>query len=351
MDPVTQGTLGAALPQSLARAERTGLAMLCGIAGGMAPDLDVLIRSSDDPLLFLEYHRQFTHSLVFIPLGALLVTFTLWAVFGRRRSWAFREIYVFTVLGYATHALLDACTSYGTLLFWPFSDQRFAWNNVSIIDPLLTLPLIALIILSRLRRRRWPAVLGMLWVVSYLSAGVVARDAAENVGRQIALSRGHDPLVVEAKPSFANLVLWKTIYRQGDDYYVDAVRLGSEPVIYSGSTVPALDLRRDLPWLQTNSLQARDVERFRWFSMDYLAVDPRYPDRVMDIRYSMLPNEIRPLWSIQLDPQSQDSEHVHYRVSRERGSDTFQRLWRMIKGLPVTASPPGLLDVHLPAND
>lgn len=335
MDPVSQGALGAALPQSLARAERTGLAMLCGIAGGMAPDLDVLIRSTDDPLLFLEYHRQFTHSLVFIPVGALMVAFTLWAVFGRRRAWSFRETYVFTFLGYATHALLDACTSYGTLLFWPFSDQRFAWNNVSIIDPILTLPLIGLIILSRLRRRRWPAALGMLWVVAYLSAGVLARDAAEDVGREIARSRGHDPLVVEAKPSFANLVLWKTIYRQGDDYFVDAVRLGREPVIYPGSTVPALDLRRDLPWLRANSLQARDVERFRWFSMDYLALDPRFPDQVIDIRYSMLPNEILPLWSIQLNEGAQDSQHVRYRVSRERGSDTVQRLWRMIRGLPL----------------
>ncbi|WP_256927785.1 hypothetical protein, partial [Vibrio parahaemolyticus] len=26
-----------------------------GVASGMAPDLDVLIRSSSDPLLFLEY--------------------------------------------------------------------------------------------------------------------------------------------------------------------------------------------------------------------------------------------------------------------------------------------------------
>ena len=39
----------------------------------MAPDLDVLFQSPTDPILFLEFHRQFTHSLVFIPIGALLV--------------------------------------------------------------------------------------------------------------------------------------------------------------------------------------------------------------------------------------------------------------------------------------
>src|SRR5690606_29471703 len=44
-----------------------------GALGGMAPDLDVIIRSASDPLLALEYHRHFTHSLAFIPIGGLLV--------------------------------------------------------------------------------------------------------------------------------------------------------------------------------------------------------------------------------------------------------------------------------------
>jgi hypothetical protein len=88
MDPLTQGTLGAALPQATAGRARMGLATLAGFAGGMAPDLDVLIRSSEDPLLFLEYHRQFTHSLVFIPVGAAVVAALLWAGWGWRRRLA-----------------------------------------------------------------------------------------------------------------------------------------------------------------------------------------------------------------------------------------------------------------------
>ncbi|MDP5070197.1 MAG: metal-dependent hydrolase [Congregibacter sp.] len=337
MDPVTQGALGAALPQSLARSQNMGLAMLCGIAGGMAPDLDVVIRSSTDPLLFLEYHRQFTHSLVFIPFGAAIVALTVWI--GARwvtGAWSpFREMYLFTLLGYATHGLLDACTSYGTLLFWPFSDQRFAWNNVSIIDPLLSLPLLLLIAISRWRRRRLPAILGLLWVVGYLLLGVVARDAAQDAGRQLAQARGHAPAIVEAKPSFANLLLWKTIYQDGDHYYVDAVRLAKEPIVYQGQSLPMLDLHRDFPWLDPESLQAQDVERFRWFSMGYVAADPRFANRIIDIRYSLLPNEIKPLWSIQLNPHTQNTEHVGYEISRERAPDSVARLWSMLRGYPL----------------
>ncbi len=70
MDPVTQGALGAALPQATTNKTRVGIAGVLGFVSGMAADLDVLIRSETDPLMFLEYHRQFTHALIFIPVGA-----------------------------------------------------------------------------------------------------------------------------------------------------------------------------------------------------------------------------------------------------------------------------------------
>ncbi len=70
MDPISQGAAGAILPQTFASVEKTRVYVLLGALAGMAPDLDVLIRSPTDPLLFLEYHRQFTHALLFVPIGA-----------------------------------------------------------------------------------------------------------------------------------------------------------------------------------------------------------------------------------------------------------------------------------------
>ncbi|MEL7046647.1 MAG: metal-dependent hydrolase [Pseudomonadota bacterium] len=332
MDPLTQGALGASLPQSVARRSDMALAALAGILAGMAPDLDVLIRSSEDPLLFLEYHRQFTHSLFFIPFGAAIVAGLLWLLFGRRRHWHFLQVYGFCFLGYATHALLDACTTYGTQLLWPFSSRRFAWNNVSVIDPLVTLPLLLLVGAAFRTGRALYARIALLWVVAYLCLGVLARDAAQELGRQVAAGRGHTPVAVEAKPSFANIMLWKTVYLEGDRYYVDALRLGFEPRLYPGDSVAALDLDRDFPWLRQTSLQANDVERFRWFSMGYLARDPEYPERVMDLRFSLLPDQIRPLWSIELDPQAQDERHVSYVTDREVGAAPWGRLWAMLRG-------------------
>ena len=75
MDPLTQGLIGASAPQLLtSKCRSIAWAGCFGLIAGMAPDLDVLIRSSSDPLLFLEYHRQFTHSIIFIPIGGLLIS-------------------------------------------------------------------------------------------------------------------------------------------------------------------------------------------------------------------------------------------------------------------------------------
>ena len=79
MDPLSHGVFGASVAHFSAKnPSKLRWALLVGFLAGIAPDLDVLIRSAEDPLLFLEYHRQFTHSLFFIPIGALLCTLALY---------------------------------------------------------------------------------------------------------------------------------------------------------------------------------------------------------------------------------------------------------------------------------
>jgi inner membrane protein len=333
MDPLTQGVLGAALPQATAaRGKLAAGAGVLGFLAGMAADLDVLIRSSNDPLLFLEYHRQFTHSLVFIPAGGLLCALVLHGLLGRRRGLRFRQSWLFCTLGYATHALLDACTTYGTMLFWPFSDARVAWNTISIIDPLFTLPLLLAVVFAGRRGRPLFARLGLLWACGYMALGLWQRNEAVDMGYALAANRGHQPLRLEAKPSFANILVWKTVYETDERYYVDAVRAGLAPRVFVGNSVKKLDIPRDLPWLDRDSQQARDVERFRWFSNGYIARDPKYPDRVIDIRYSIVPNELAPLWSIELRRGARVDEHAHYLVHRDAGGNRAALMWRMLSG-------------------
>ena len=84
MDPLTQGALGAALPLATRRGKPAGVAAGCGFLAGLAPDLDIVLRDPEDTLLFLEFHRQFTHALIFIPVGSAIVA---GALFGLARRW------------------------------------------------------------------------------------------------------------------------------------------------------------------------------------------------------------------------------------------------------------------------
>lgn len=328
MDPITQGTLGATLSESFADKHKIKAATLLGCLGGLAPDIDVLFQSPTDPLLFLEFHRQFTHSLIFIPVGALLCALVAWRV--ARKHLSFRETWLFCFLGYATHGLLDACTTYGTQLFWPFSDARIAWNTISIIDPLFTFPLLALVIFGAVKRNPLYGRLALIWVVIYLSFGLIQRDRAIEAGRELATSRGHTPLRLAAKPGFANLVLWKVVYETEDYFYVDAVRVAWSEKIFPGDKIEKLDTGRHFPWLDPGSQQARDIERFRWFSNNYLAVDKNFPDRVIDIRYSVLPNKINALWAIDLDPGADSKAHVQFTTSRNTSEGDLRQLLDML---------------------
>ena len=330
MDPLSQATLGAAAAQSLIKKSDLARIGLIGALAGMAPDLDVLIQSSTDPLLQLEYHRQFTHSLVFIPVGALLCAVAFWPFMQRHMS--FKAIWLTALAGYATHGLLDACTTYGTLLLWPFSDTRIAWNTISVIDPVFTLPLLGFVIAAGVKKSQFIGRLGMAWVALYLSIGVIQEERAMAAGEALAADRGHAPDVVSAKPSFGNLLLWKTVYEYDDHFWVDAVRAGGDVTIIEGDHVARLNLQSSFPWLSTDSQQARDVERFRWFSNDYLAVDRDDPLLIVDMRYSHLPNEIKGLWGIRLDPNASTDQHVTWVARRSADSERFEQLWAMLQG-------------------
>ncbi len=331
MDPISQGVLGAVFAQTRSQKKDLGKAAVIGALAAMTPDLDVLIKSSIDPLLALDYHRHFTHSLFFIPFGALLCSLVLYPLFGRRWGVSFWQTLTWATIGYATHALLDACTSYGTLLLWPFSNYRVAWDIVSIIDPLFTIPLIIFAVMASIQQRSRLAVCAVSWVFVYLGIGVIQHERAIDVGRELAASRGHEVIRLEVKPSFANLVVWKSIYETPDRFYVDGVRPGfGQDKIWEGESIAKLNAARDFPWLDADTQQAKDIERFRWFSADYLALDPLNSQRIVDIRYSMLPNEITPIWGIELSALAHPEQHIVYTVTRKSSEDVLDEFLAMI---------------------
>ena len=182
MDPITQGAFGASFSQSFSKKNHILWAGLLGFLSGMTPDLDVFIRSDTDPLLFLEYHRQFTHSLIFIPIGGFICAIVFYYLFARRKQLSFKTTYLYCTLGYASHGLLDSFTSYGTQLFWPFSNLRISFDTISIIDPLFSVPLIILLFVAVLRKNPRYAQLGIAWFLIIQLFGLFQNQRASEAG-------------------------------------------------------------------------------------------------------------------------------------------------------------------------
>ncbi|MFY7958957.1 MAG: metal-dependent hydrolase [Elsteraceae bacterium] len=329
MDPITQGALGAAFPAASASARQTRVAAAVGFVAGMAADLDVLIRSQTDSLLFLEYHRQFTHSLIFIPVGGFLAAAVFFICLRRWLSIGFGRLWLFSALGYGTHGLLDAMTSYGTQLFWPFSDQRISFSVVSVVDPLVTLPLLGFLAVAVLRKRPGWARLGVAWAACYLAVGVYQHQAAKALAEDLARRRGHVALRLEVKPTFANLIVWRSIYEADGRFYVDGVRPGFALPIVEGQSIAKLDVARALPWLDPRSQQARDIDRFSRFSDGFVAQASGGDARIIDVRYAFLPTEIAPLWSIRLDQTASPTAHVRFETHRGDAGGNLRALMAM----------------------
>ena len=329
MDPLSQGTVGAAFAQSTANKNNIFKIGAIGFLAGLVPDLDVLIQSSTDPILFLEYHRQFTHSLFFIPFGSLFIALLIFPLV--KSSMSLKTVYLASLLGYATHGLLDACTSYGTQLFWPFSNQRVTWNNISIVDPLFTIPILILVGTAIKTKKKIFSFFSIGWITFYLSLGFVQYERALSAAIELANERGHNAERLTLKPSFGNLILWKSIYQHQETFYVDAIRTARSSTWCLGESIRAFDYQYHLPNLDKESQQKNDIERFRWFSQDYLGYD-KEKNIVTDIRYSMIPNQIAPMWGLVIDDQRDINEHAIWWTSRSLDQSQLDLFKDMLKG-------------------
>ena len=330
MDPLSQGVVGVVAAQQTANRKHLLIASVLGFFAGMSADLDIFIKSSQDPLFSLEFHRQFTHSILFMPFGGLICALFFYYLFLQKKDISFKQTYIYSTLGYATHGLLDACTTYGTQLFWPFTNDRIAWNTISIIDPLFTLPILFLILFAVIKNNKKYSYVALSWVLIYSSLGFIQKDRAIETGKKLAQSRGHEVINIEAKPSFANIIVWKTIYTTQTHYYIDAVRAGLNTRVIEGVKIGKFNIQKSFPWLDPQSQQAKDIERFRWFSNGYIAISHNNPNHIIDIRYSMLPNEGHGLWGIELNPDGDNQVYIKRIFNRRSDMSTYIKLWNMI---------------------
>lgn len=331
MDPLTHVLLGAnlsylAFGRSLGRA-----AAAVGGLAAFAPDADVFIQSASDPLLAVEYHRGFTHALAFAPVGAALVA-ALWLVSPAWRSRRWLVLWAAGTLAYLSHMLLDAATTYGTQLFWPFSKHRTGWDVIAIIDPPFTLVLLAGLLLALVRQRLRPALITLTLCAGYIAWGSIQHSRATAAQQAIAAARGHTIERYEVMPTLANNIVWRALYIHQGRIYSDRIRVGwlSGPEVRAGWSIPLLQLTGLTPSESARNGRAA-FQRFAWFSDDWVARSPGDSTLLADMRYSLSAEAFDPIWGIRFTPPGSPTDVEWVNRSRDRKVSPGD-MWREISG-------------------
>lgn len=298
MDPLTHGLLGATISYTFFGRKLGRQAAVVGFLGGIAPDADHFVDSKENVLLYVEFHRGFTHSLLFSFIGALIVAMP-WILRQKfRPQWL--TFWMCALPAYLSHCLLDASTTYGTQLLWPFSPVRFGWDFIAVIDFVFTVPLaIALIIGLKKNSLKWVAA-GLIFSLSYFTFGVVQKNRAASYQAQLAAERGHKIERWEVMPTVVNLSVWRSIYLANGELHSDRLRVGVfVPSTYrKGTSLPLVTTNTLNDLEQRGNAQNRGFNRFSWFSDGWVARSPFDETVLGDMRYSISTEAFDPIWGI-----------------------------------------------------
>ena len=223
-----------------------------------APDIDI-VTAGGGWLNYLHYHRHLTHSLIAMPLMAILPVVLVQAVTRKPVRWA--GAFLAALVAVASHLLLDLTNVYGIRLLLPFSGAWLRLDLTGLADLWIWGVLllgIAIPPLSRLvsaeitsgkaptrnygRGAAWFALL----VILLYDGGRAVLHARAVEALDSRIYRGQLPLRVLAVPGF-NPLVWRGVVETRDFYLVSEIDLTGDfnpergAIYYKAMPDPAVD--------------------------------------------------------------------------------------------------------------
>ena len=392
MDSLTQAVLGAACGEAVLGRKIGNKALVWGAIAGTIPDLDVvaqvfLSHEADE----LVYHRGLTHSILFTIFGAMLfgwmakykrpwlltlfytcifvfiagltikspsiagaifsVIFAVLGIFLLRRwfdknrmSWKeepnVKEWSIMFFFAILTHWLIDACTSYGTQIFEPFSNFRISFNNIAIVDPLYTIPLlVALIVLIFVKNPKSRAIInwtGLGLSTLYMAFTFYAKSLANAAFTESLKKQNIEFVDYISYPTIFNSLLWQVTVRSDDAYYY-----GVYSIMDKDKNVEFIKLPKNHDLLEPYK-DEHYVKILKWFAQGYYNVTEQ-GDGVLQI------NNLRfGFMGFGMLESKEDQYIFRYRIAKKDGkfecwpafpevkdiefSKMFSALWRRMLG-------------------
>jgi inner membrane protein len=215
--------------------------------------------------------------------------------------------------------LLDAFTSYGTQLLWPFTTLRVAWDWMAIVDPIYTIPLWAGVIWTARTHNPAPVRVAFLLSLLYICFGGWQHHRAVEMQKELVAMRGHKIEYSRVMPAPGWLLFWRSLYVSDGRLYADGIEtrwFNSTLALEGGSAdVTTFD---DLPAsVQANTEARRRFEVFNWFAGRLIApvANKAGADTVGqgqnaygDMRFTASVESLTPLWGLQFDTASGASQ-------------------------------------------
>jgi inner membrane protein len=297
VDTLTHALSGALLARATAPAPNENVIPLrrrvaLGALAAAFPDIDVVV-SWLSPLSYLYHHRGVTHSVLMLGMWAVLLAWLCTRVWHKVENEGprWRAYAGIIAWGIAAHIAGDWITSFGTMVFAPFSDWRAAISTTFIIDLWFSGIIIAGLLASWLWRRsrhaRWPAVAGLSVLCAYVVFQFTLQQRAIDFGGQYAVASGLRHARVSALPRPVSPFNWMVVVESDDRYHYSLISLSAReaPVLASDAgffaklAAPYLPLeqaqwvRADRWGASTQSALSREALAhpqfafFRWFAI------------------------------------------------------------------------------------
>ncbi|WP_192930101.1 metal-dependent hydrolase [Alkaliphilus pronyensis] len=133
MDPLSHALIGLSLHGLSQGPSLSNPATIGVIIGAIVPDLDIIARLKGD-YVYLKHHRVETHSIPGIIGLSLITTYLLSFLY---TSFAFKEVFIWTMIGALSHMFFDLLNSYGVAILYPFNRRMYSLNLIMIYDPVI----------------------------------------------------------------------------------------------------------------------------------------------------------------------------------------------------------------------
>lgn len=236
MDSFTQIVLGGAIGNAIAGEKLKNRAVLYGAIAGTIPDLDMVATLFTDPVSAVEFHRAFSHSILFTIIGAFFFGYVLYRI-ERKNNLTMEEAFWLFFWGLFTHSLLDMFTTWGTQLLWPF-EYQFAFKSIFVVDPIYTIPFVYC--LYRSMKEKVDMKMRILWnrrglIISsgYLIITLFLKGIAFYQFTSALDNSGIMYNSLSVRPSVMNTVLWNATVETNDSFLIGEYSFfDSSPIVF-----------------------------------------------------------------------------------------------------------------------